>query len=156
MQIFEVKVSRRKAGAARTRAAAGFPIPVRSINSFESNPESLATGFTVKCDFETMPKPSVGNAFGLFRPGTRFPSISPFLLETPSSWKGMAPIPKLPLGIGISPAASKFAILSCSEPFVLLFAMLLGCVAVRGGSGEEGVVLGFGEVEDALFCWLSR
>ena len=68
----------------------------------------------------------------------------------------MAPIPKLPLGIGISPAASNFAILSRSEPFVLLFAMLLGFVVARGGSGEEGAALGFGEVEDALFCWLSR
>jgi len=68
----------------------------------------------------------------------------------------MAPIPKLPLGIGISPAASNFAILSRSEPFVLLFAMLLGCVVAGGGSGEEGVALGLGEVEDALFCWLSR
>ena len=68
----------------------------------------------------------------------------------------MAPIPKLPLEIGISPAASNFAILSLSEPFVLLFAMLVGCVAVRGGSGEEGVALGFREVEDALFWWLSR
>jgi len=65
----------------------------------------------------------------------------------------MAPIPELPLGIGISPAASNFAILSRSEPFVLLFAMLLGFVAVGGGSGEEGVALGLGGVEGAL---LSR
>ena len=68
----------------------------------------------------------------------------------------MAPIPKLPLGTGISPAASNFAILSRSEPFVLLFALLLGCVAVGGGSGEEGAALRFWEAEDALFCWLSR
>ena len=68
----------------------------------------------------------------------------------------MAPIPKLPRGIGVPPAASNLAILSRSEPFVLLFALLLGCVAVREGSGEEEVVLRFGEVEGELFCWLSR
>ena len=68
----------------------------------------------------------------------------------------MAPIPKLPLGIGVPPAASNLAILSRSEPFVLLFALLLEWVAVRGGSGEEGVALRFGEVEGELFCWLSR
>jgi len=68
----------------------------------------------------------------------------------------MAPIPKLPLGIGVPPAASNLAILSRSEPFVLLFALLLEFVAVRERSGEEEVAVGLGEVEGGLFCWLSR
>ena len=67
----------------------------------------------------------------------------------------MAPIPKLPLGIGVPPAASNLAILSRSEPFVL-FALPLEFVAVRGSSGEEEAVLRLGEVEGGLFCWLSR
>lgn len=68
----------------------------------------------------------------------------------------MAPIPKLPLGIGVPPAASNLAILSRSEPFVLLLALLLECVAMREGSGEREVTLEFGEVEGELFCWFSR
>ena len=57
------------------------------------------------------------------------------------------PIPKLPLGIGVPPAASNLAILSRSEPFVLLFALLLEFVVVGGGSGREEVGLKFGEME---------
>lgn len=118
--------------------------------------ESFATGLTVKWDFETIPRPSVGNAFGLFRPGTRFPSISPVLLEVSSSWEGVAPIPKLPLGMGVPPAASNLAILSRSEPFAFLLALLLEeSVAVREGSGREEVALKFGEVEGEVF-WFNR
>jgi len=73
-----------------------------------------------------------------------------------SSWEGVAPIPKLPLGIGVPPAASNLAILSRSEPFVLLFVLLLGFVAVGGGSGREEVALKFGGVESELLCWFSR
>ena len=65
-------------------------------------------------------------------------------------------MPKLPLGIGVPPAASNLAILSRSDPFVLLFAFGLECVAVREGSGEEEVALKFGEVEGELLCWFSR
>ena len=65
-------------------------------------------------------------------------------------------MPKLPRGIGVPPAASNLAILSRSEPFVLLFALVLECVAVREGSGEEEVALKFGEVGGELFCWFSR
>ena len=68
----------------------------------------------------------------------------------------MAPIPKLPLGMGVPPAASNLAILSLSDPFVLLFALLLEVVAVGGGSGKEGVALKFGEVDSELFGWFSR
>lgn len=69
----------------------------------------------------------------------------------------MGPIPKLPLGMGgPPPAASNLAILSRSEPLVLLFPLLLTCAAEREGSGEEEAALGFGEVEGELFCWFSR
>ena len=65
-------------------------------------------------------------------------------------------MPKLPLGIGIPPAASYLAILSRSEPFVLLFALLLDCVVVREGSGGEEVSLRFVEVDGELYCSFSR
>lgn len=67
-------------------------------------------------------------------------------------------MPKLPLGIGVPPAASNLAILSRSEPFVLLFPLLLECVVAREGSGEEEVAFMFGEVGGEFFCWfrLSR
>ena len=66
-------------------------------------------------------------------------------------------MPKLPLGMGgPPPAASNLAILSRSEPFALLFPLLLGSVEEREGSGEEEVALRFGEVEGEFFCWSSR
>ena len=52
-------------------------------------------------------------------------------------------MPKLPMGIGVTPAASNLVILSRSEPFVLLPALLLECVTVREGSGEKEVTLEF-------------
>lgn len=65
-------------------------------------------------------------------------------------------MPKLPLGMGVPPAASNFAILSRSERFALLFPLMLECVVGREGSGEEEVALGFGEVEGEPLCWFSR
>lgn len=65
-------------------------------------------------------------------------------------------MPKLPLGIGVPPAASNLAILSRSEPFVLLFALPVECVGIGGESGREKVALKLGEVEGELFCWFSR
>ena len=65
-------------------------------------------------------------------------------------------MPKLPLGIGIPPAASNLAILSRSEPFVLVFVLLLDCVAAREGSEGEEVSLRFGEVGGELHCSFSR
>jgi hypothetical protein len=61
-------------------------------------------------------------------------------------------MPKLPLGMGVPPAASNLAILSRSETFALLFPLVLGCVAEREGSGEGEVALGFGEVEGEPPC----
>jgi len=58
--------------------------------------------------------------------------------------------------MGVPPAASNLAILSRSEPFVLLFALLLEFVAVGGGSGKEEAALKFGEMERELLCWFSR
>ena len=61
-------------------------------------------------------------------------------------------MPKLPLGMGVPPAASNLAILSRSEPFVLLFTLVFEYATVREGSGRDDVTLKFGEVDGELFC----